>query len=149
MVTVFILYSGFLLSIGFDFLPLIFIIIYVGAIAILFLFVIMMLNIQESEEKDIWALILILFTLILGVTVNSISSITKGIEWPIEHAWKFDYFEQWQILSSLLYSNFLIVILSLFLLIAMIGTVVLCLEVKILVSIKRQYFFNQQMRFNS
>lgn len=41
-----------LISLGLDYLPLLFIIVYVGAIAILFLFVIMMLNIKIVEMID-------------------------------------------------------------------------------------------------
>jgi NADH:ubiquinone oxidoreductase subunit 6 (subunit J) len=44
--------SSLLLLIEIDFLPIVFLIVYVGAVAILFLFVLMMLNIKISELKE-------------------------------------------------------------------------------------------------
>jgi NADH-quinone oxidoreductase subunit J len=44
--------SGTLLVLGIEFIPISFIVIYVGAIAVLFLFVVMMLNIKYTELKQ-------------------------------------------------------------------------------------------------
>ncbi len=46
--------TGLLLLFGIEFLALMFIIIYVGAIAVLFLFVVMMLNIKVNELRENW-----------------------------------------------------------------------------------------------
>lgn len=46
--------TGLLVILGIEFLALMFIIIYVGAIAVLFLFVIMMLNIKVNELRENW-----------------------------------------------------------------------------------------------
>lgn len=43
--------SAILLLLGLEFLPIMFLVVYVGAIAVLFLFVIMMLNITQSELR--------------------------------------------------------------------------------------------------
>jgi len=52
LILVFFSTSLFLLSINVNFLALIYLIIYIGAIAILFLFVIMMFNLRELEKKS-------------------------------------------------------------------------------------------------
>src|SRR5690606_12095505 len=44
--------TGLLILLGIEFLALMFIIIYVGAIAVLFLFVVMMLNIKVNELRE-------------------------------------------------------------------------------------------------
>jgi NADH-quinone oxidoreductase subunit J len=44
--------AGLLLLLEIEFLAMIFIVVYVGAIAVLFLFVVMMLNIKISEVQD-------------------------------------------------------------------------------------------------
>ena len=49
LISVFVNVAGYLVLLGIGFLGISYIIVYVGAIAILFLFVIMMLNIQLAE----------------------------------------------------------------------------------------------------
>ncbi len=53
LILVFFSTALFLLSINVNFLALIYLIIYIGAIAILFLFVIMMFNLRELENQSI------------------------------------------------------------------------------------------------
>ena len=52
LILVFFNIAGLLLLLGAEFLSFIFLIIYVGAIAVLFLFVVMMLNIRIISKKD-------------------------------------------------------------------------------------------------
>jgi NADH-quinone oxidoreductase subunit J len=52
LITVFVNVAGILLIMGVDFLAMIFVVVYVGAIAVLFLFVVMMLNIKISDLED-------------------------------------------------------------------------------------------------
>ena len=52
MVLVFLNTSALLILLGFNFIPLMLIIVYVGAIAILFLFVIMMLDILQLKRVE-------------------------------------------------------------------------------------------------
>ena len=62
----------FLLEI--EYLPLMFLVIYVGAIAVLFLFVIMMLNIKIAEMKENslhFLPIVIIFSVIFSFQINS------------------------------------------------------------------------------
>ena len=69
LVLVFLNTSGLLLLIGFNFVPLMLIIVYVGAIAILFLFVIMMLDVLQLRRvesiSNIIPIVLCVFTNIL------------------------------------------------------------------------------------
>nr|QNH82616.1 NADH dehydrogenase subunit 6 [Sterigmatomyces sp.] len=52
LISVFLNVSGYLVLMGVSYLPLVYIIVYVGAIAILFLFVVMMLNLRLVELLD-------------------------------------------------------------------------------------------------
>lgn len=49
--------AGVVLTLKVDFLALIFIVVYVGAIAVLFLFVVMMIEIKKNSEKDDFSLV--------------------------------------------------------------------------------------------
>ena len=52
LILVFCNVSGLLLLINLDFFAMVFLVVYVGAIAVLFLFVVMMLNVKLSEIND-------------------------------------------------------------------------------------------------
>lgn len=122
-----------------EFLGLLYIIIYVGAIAVLFLFVIMMLNVKVNISKNInnssinifYFLLLILFSYVLFYFINLIifrNSIenfsNKSFLSLLENLNNID------ILGQVLYNNFLICFLlaGLLLLVALIGAVVLTLN---------------------
>lgn len=49
LVFVFVLASTFVVAIGLDYLGILLLLIYVGAISVLFLFVVMMLNVRQTE----------------------------------------------------------------------------------------------------
>lgn len=49
LVLVFVLGSAFIVSIGLDYLGVLLLLVYVGAISVLFLFVVMMLNVRQTE----------------------------------------------------------------------------------------------------
>lgn len=49
LVLVFVLGSAFIVSIGLDYLGILLLLVYVGAISVLFLFVVMMLNVRQTE----------------------------------------------------------------------------------------------------
>lgn len=49
LVLVFVLASTFIVAIGLDYLGILLLLIYVGAISVLFLFVVMMLNVRQTE----------------------------------------------------------------------------------------------------
>ena len=52
LILVFVNVSGILILQGLDFFAMIFLVVYVGAIAVLFLFVVMMLNIKMATYKE-------------------------------------------------------------------------------------------------
>lgn len=115
-----------------DFMGMILLIIYVGAIAILFVFVIMLLNItSENLEININNLLpLVLFivlSVITQVNVTGKSNISHSLESEIIQPINLS---NPQILASKFYSLFDIYLIlpSLILLIAMVGTIVLILS---------------------
>ena len=134
LVIVFLYSAGFLIAMSFEFLALMIIIVYVGAIAILFLFVIMMLDIiQLRKITPINNIIPILF--IIGVNIlaeawwlfqydNSHHNYYKFKDWGVE------IMNHITLLGVNLYTEFAypLLVISLLLLIAMIGAIVLTLE---------------------
>ncbi len=52
LILVFVNASGLLLLLGLDFFAMLFLVVYIGAIAVLFLFVVMMLNIKITELTE-------------------------------------------------------------------------------------------------
>lgn len=153
LVVVFLYSAGFLISLSFEFLALMVIVIYVGAIAILFLFVIMMLDIVQLRKiNPIGNIVPILF--LVGVNIL------------IESWWLFSYdninlnrifFQDWDVeiinhISNLglnFYSEYAypLLIISLLLLVAMVGAIVLTLELGLIT--RKQGLSDQHHRNNS
>jgi NADH-quinone oxidoreductase subunit J len=109
-----------------DFLALIFIVIYVGAIAILFLFVVMMLNVKESSNSfnsfsNITEIIII--SLLFGMWIDGFTS--PDIIFKLDE--NLDGFSNLQSLGQFLYNYFLsgVLISGLVLLVAVIGAITL------------------------
>ncbi len=153
LVLVFLYSSGFLISLGFEFLGLMMIIIYVGAIAILFLFVIMMLDIfQLKKITPINNIIPLMFIIFINVILEA-WWIIKGTEkvlyiWkPLD--WSLNKFTHINLLGLNLYSEyaFPLLILSLLLLVAMVGAIVLTLELGVIT--RKQILTDQHQRNNS
>lgn len=153
LVILFISSSGVLLCINFEFIALMIIIIYIGAITILFLFVIMMIDtIQLKETHNIKNSIPI--TILI-----STSLLLQGF-WLMRDAdsiffnrtvedWDFNQLSQIKILGYLLYTDYYysFIIISVLLLAAMIGAIILTLEKNTLS--KKQNLSNQHHRNNS
>lgn len=124
-----------LILFGLDFLALLFIIIYVGAIAVLFLFVVMMLNVKLYSFNNLYQttfialLLLFLFTqtffLIHELFYASSLSLLNSETF-------FDTFSNIDIFGQVLYNSFLIcfLIAGLILLVAMVGAISLTLTFK-------------------
>lgn len=152
LVLVFINSSGFFISMGFEFLALMMIIIYVGAIAILFLFVIMMLDIVQLRKitfiNNIIPIMLIIF---INILVESWIILKKETSILImqNYNWNVDIINHLNNLGFNLYSEFAypLLLLSLLLLIAMIGAIVLTLELTTIT--KKQNLIDQHQRNNS
>jgi len=152
----------FLLNV--EFLGLIFIIIYVGAIAVLFLFVIMMLNVK-TEEQNIFSskdadlqktltkfIILNIFLILSASSVYLfLGNIFLENEFYIfqglyNNIFNFDSLNNIDILGQVLYNYFLVCFLlaGLILLIALIGAIVLTLRFNTFQ--KKQHVFRQLSR---
>lgn len=154
LVVLFINSSIFLISLGFDFLPLILIIIYVGAITILFLFVIMMLDILQLKKLDfINNIIPIIIIISVNILVQSWWNFSKSTSIfynnIILEKWNLKILNQLSSLGFLLYVDYssYFIIISLLLLVGMVGAIILTLELSKLT--KRQHLSVQHQRNNS
>ena len=149
-----------------DFLAMIFLIVYIGAIAVLFLFVVYMLNIkilelQEVNSKYLQGLVLGFSLLLISFYIYNFFSAGLGNNYLVLDMFKNYNFEfDWLSYSSffdgtnlffiaiLLYSNYYIIlmVLGLILLVAMIGSIVLTSSKT--VNIKKQNLFMQIKRIS-
>lgn len=148
--------AGLFILLNTEFLAIIFMIVYVGAIAILFLFVIMMLNIRIVELNEnllrylpLGGFIGIIFLLeILLVIEKELGSEIPAnlayeyIEWD-KHIVDFTNIEQ---IGHVLYTNYFVafIVAGLILLVAMIGAIVLTLHSQS--TVKKQDNFKQTSR---
>ena len=149
LVIVFLQSSIFLISLSYEFLGFMLIIIYVGAIAILFLFVIMMLDIFQlskiSNFNNIVPItLLLMFQLLFYNQINENDlKINHVIDWFVLKSSHVD------MISETLYNDFGIVfiIISILLLVAMVGAIILTLETNEIT--KKQILVSQHQRNNS
>lgn len=163
LILVFFNAAGLLVLLGLDFFAMIFLVVYVGAIAVLFLFVVMMLNIKIAEinEKRLRYLpiggvlgLLFLFEILLIVDNDLIPLLFYNTENLVE--FKNISFVNWsenlqtvtniQAIGNLVYTYYFYFFLmsSVILLIAMIGAIVLTMQKGI--GVKRQQVFLQNTR---
>ena len=158
LILVFVTVSILFIMIGAEFLGMIMLIVYVGAVAVLFLFVVMMLNITEQTVKrstrkgfinniSVGLIVgLIIFLELLVVvggwkykgTFVPLSSTSSNLEISNTHA-----------LGNVLYTDYihLFQIVGMILLISMIGAITLTFSKR--ENIKRQSYFNQIQREKS
>nr|YP_010338920.1 NADH dehydrogenase subunit 6 [Dixoniella grisea]UNJ18992.1 NADH dehydrogenase subunit 6 [Dixoniella grisea] len=156
--------SGLLLLIGAEFVAIIFIVVYVGAIAVLFLFVIMMLNIKFNVYLDqfikiyyikflsllVSLFVFVQFLLIINVdfvsNLDSLTFLKKYINFQhIENYFTYFNWLEYQNFTFNIYSiglnlytffGYLVLLSSVILLIAMIGSITLTLNQR--VNLKKQ-----------
>ena len=158
LILVFCNLAGLLLLLGAEFLSFMFLIVYVGAIAVLFLFVVMMLNIKFfSKEKTLFSVfpigLIIFVTLFFQISstldLNFIfltSSVVHlepmWICWISNNTLKTSI----EIVGTVLYTkfSFLFLISSIVLLVAMLGAIVLTMHQRVFV--KKQAIGNQLLR---
>ena len=163
LILVFFNSAGLLIMLALDFFAMIFLVVYVGAIAVLFLFVVMMLNIKLAEINEkrlrylpIGGLLGILFLLEIFVIVdNDLIPLLSFHNLSGEHN-GFLVFTQWPFLKescnnisalgSIIYTYYFYFfsMASFILLVAMIGAIVLTMHKG--VSHKRQQVFQQNSR---
>jgi len=142
--------AGLFVTLGAEFVAMLMIIVYVGAVAVLFLFVVMMLDVDFAELKAEMTKYLPL-ALLIGVVILMQLSLAFGV-------WGFSYGVEGRIaapvgdidntraLGLLLYDKYLLLfqLAGLILLVAMIGAIVLTLRHR--VDIKRQNVLAQMYR---
>lgn len=162
LILVFFNAAGLLLMLGLDFFAMIFLVVYVGAIAVLFLFVVMMLNVKLAEINEkrlrylpIGGLLAFLFLLEIFLIVdNDLIPLTEI--WTASLLTSPPTYTQWsqmvntitsiESIGLLIYTYYFLFFLlaSLILLVAMIGAIVLTMHKG--VNIKRQQIFQQNTR---
>ena len=164
LILVFFNAAGLLLLLGLDFFAMIFLVVYVGAIAVLFLFVVMMLNIKLAEINEkrlrylpIGGVLGILFLVeVLLLVDNDLIPLLFYDNMQAILEFKNLNFIDWsttiqtstniQAIGNLLYTYYFyfFLVASLILLVAMIGAIVLTMQKGI--PIKRQQVFLQNTR---
>lgn len=136
LILVFLNASALLMLLGVDFIAMLFLVVYVGAIAILFLFVVMMLNIRVLDEKisrylpsgAFIATIFLVETFIILTHDLSVPAVNTPILFNWEHT--FNSLSNVETLGYLLYTHYfyLFFVASLVLLVAMVGAIVLTMQ---------------------
>ena len=129
LILTFCISSCLLLTINIDFLAITFIVVYVGAIAVLFLFVVMMLNIKLVQFTESIIRYIPFGIILCIIFVNEIYFINLkfNLITNIQNQWiyYFNYSDTIVLIGEILYTNFihLFILAGLILLIAMIGTI--------------------------
>jgi NADH-quinone oxidoreductase subunit J len=157
LVTVFLFVAGFFFCLDVDFIAVVFVMIYVGAIAVLFLFVVMMLDIKiTSKGEDFFKYfpiggfigILFLYKVYPIILYNFPTNQIDCFSEPISLSWNscLDKNSNILLLGQLLYANFFIYFLisGLVLLVSMVGSIVLTLSFG--KTTKNQLAFKQSCR---
>lgn len=165
LILVFFNSAGLLILLGLDFFAMVFLVVYVGAIAVLFLFVVMMLNIKLAEisEKKLRYLpiggflgLLFLGEMVLIVNNDLIPWLGSSELWTSMPQTNPGPWTSWaqlleavtplESVGALLYTYYFyfFIVASLILLVAMLGAIVLTLHKG--VHVKRQEVFDQNTR---
>lgn len=155
LILVFFNVSGILLLLDFEFLAIIFLIIYVGAIAVLFLFVVMMLNIRVLELTEsffrylpISLIIMIIFFFEIFYLNSSFSNISLNYSNLQFSDWSnfLNFLENIKVLSSILFvfDFYLFILSGLILLLALVSAIALTYTFSY--SNKRQLIYKQMFR---
>jgi NADH-quinone oxidoreductase subunit J len=164
LIAVFATGSLLLFMLNVEFFGIIFLVVYVGAIAVLFLFIVMMLDIKvintAQKLKDFFSyrniitvlvLILILITVnddIINLSAFNINEVVLGADEYTDYSKILDYKSHLQILGIAIYDLYTIPFLlcGFILFIAMVGAIVVTLEDENLKSVKQQNPVNQAFR---
>ena len=158
LILVFCNVSGLLVLLGVEFFAMIFLVVYVGAIAVLFLFVVMMLNIKIAEMQEnvlrylpVGGMVGLIFLLeIFLVIENDLIPVFQLTDSTAHSALNFEMFvnkiqsiPNIEAIGQILYTHsfYFFILASLILLVAMIGAIVLTMHKTTLV--KRQEVFKQ------
>ena len=155
LILVFVSISILFIMIGAEFLGMVMLIVYVGAVAVLFLFVVMMLNVAEKKNKQV-----VKKGIINNISVGSIVGLIIFFELLVViGGWKYkgdfvslssissvDGLTNTHALGSILYTKYihLFQIAGMILLVSMIGAITLTFKKR--ENIKRQNYFDQIQR---
>jgi NADH:ubiquinone oxidoreductase subunit 6 (subunit J) len=164
LVIVFVCTTGLLIIVGVEFIAMLFLVVYVGAITVLFLFVVMMLNIKIIELNErfisyipigIFIGLIFLLEVLFLISVN-LTPLNYSYFEKIDFSSNYflllvDYFNILHLtnieqIANILYTKFvyLFILSGLILLIAMIGSIILTLNERI--ESKRQDIYIQNNR---
>ena len=150
LVLVFLNSSILLILLGFNFIPLMLIIVYVGAIAILFLFVIMMLDILQLRRiesiTNIIPIVLCVFVNVLSYMILYFKDYNISYNIFNDSLWNLNAESQIHFIAKSLYSfyGYPFIIISLLLLVAMVGAIILVLDLGVIT--RRQTLTDQHQR---
>lgn len=147
--------AAIILSMGVEFLGLVFIVVYVGAIAVLFLFVVMMLNVKVPHRgADLYSLLpvggivgmILLFELTTLINTSSYDSIKDKNTFMYIDWLQFDAIDNLASLGQLLYTYYVyyFLIAGFILLVSIVGAIVLTMQVQS--GVKRQLIHEQVSR---
>ena len=150
LIVIFFSTAAFLISLKINFLGMIYLIIYIGAIAILFLFVIMMFNLRQLNQKVtpindrnsliiLWGFYFLGFSKFFSLVSNSILRYIEYDQYINDFATKkfesLQYFLTYQHTDALLfgtllydYYSYLFILAALVLLTSMLGSIILALS---------------------
>nr|YP_010890058.1 NADH dehydrogenase subunit 6 [Resomia ornicephala]WJJ70070.1 NADH dehydrogenase subunit 6 [Resomia ornicephala]WJJ70082.1 NADH dehydrogenase subunit 6 [Resomia ornicephala] len=135
LVCTFVFCSTLLITFHLDFVPIMIVIIYIGAISILFLFVIMMLDIIDL--KSIQSVLNILPFIIIASSTIILQIFTligqkQNKSYSLQIEWNFNNNSQILLIASKLYAEYFypLLIISILLVIAMVGVIILTVEKK-------------------
>jgi NADH-quinone oxidoreductase subunit J len=142
--------AGLFILLGAEFVAMLLVIVYVGAVAVLFLFVVMMLDVDFAELKAEMARYLPL-ALLIGLVIIMQLTIAFGV-WELDGgaatrtAFPISEVENTRALGLILYDEYFLVfqVAGMILLVAMIGAIVLTLRQR--VDVKRQDALAQMFR---
>ncbi len=140
--------AGLLVLIGAEFLAMLLVVVYVGAVAVLFLFVVMMLDVDFAELKQgtlgYWPLALLAGGILFGEI--ALVGFARGAETPGRFDPSPDAETNAEAIGAVLYTDYLLLfqLAGIVLLIAMIGAIVLTLKHK--AGVKRQNIAAQNAR---
>lgn len=155
LVMVFSSSTGLLCLLNVEFLALVFVVVYMGAIAVLFLFVVMMLNIRIYERYSMLIRYLPILLLVGGVfMLNLLMLFLNQVEYSnnilyisdVSYITKLSFRTNMGLIGQLLYTYYYIffILCGILLLIAMVGAIMLTMYHR--KDIKRQKIYDQVLR---
>jgi NADH-quinone oxidoreductase subunit J len=149
--------SGLLLLLKVEFLAMVFLVVYVGAIAVLFLFVVMMLNIKLGRDNNdllkylpIGAIVgfIFLMEIFLITRQDYVALATVNFSSTSSTQWEsmFNSLTNVEVLGQLMYTYyfFFFIVAGFILLVAMIGAIILTMQAS--ANVRRQQVFQQVSR---